>query len=118
MIRTTRDEDVKFRHMMFSYTARGHYAHQLRRWFLHFPRERFLVLCSEEFFADPGPALDRAFRPLGLPSAKLGRFDQHNPTDATKPPEHLQARLVTHFESHNAELAELTGTSWPWSRAR
>src|SRR3954447_1356946 len=35
-------------HRHFSYQARGRYAEQLERWFARFPRERFLILSSDE----------------------------------------------------------------------
>jgi hypothetical protein len=53
-------------HQHLSYLARSRYAEQLERWFRHFPRARFLVLRSEDAFAEPQATTDRVCRWLGL----------------------------------------------------
>ncbi len=50
----------------FSYLDRGRYAEQLERYLEHFPRERILVLRTEDLAREPGRVLDRCCRFLDL----------------------------------------------------
>lgn len=45
---------------------RGLYARQLKRWFDHFPRERFLILIFEEVVCDPAKAMASIASFLGI----------------------------------------------------
>ncbi len=57
----------------FSYLDRGLYAAQLERYLKHFPRERILVLLTEELASGTGRALERCWRFLdvGPPATDL-----------------------------------------------
>ncbi len=48
-------ESYAFKHL--SYLSRGIYVDQLQTWMSLFPREQFLILKSEEFYADPGSSV-------------------------------------------------------------
>lgn len=112
--RLTEDEDYcGFNHQHFTYLSRGHYAEQLERWLTVFPRDRFLVLKSEDFFAEPDETLQRVFRFLGRPQCKFPELtpNQKYPkypglTDATR------RKLEDYFASHNERLHELFGLVW------
>ncbi|MFN3951247.1 MAG: sulfotransferase domain-containing protein [Thermaurantimonas sp.] len=41
----------------YSYVLRGHYAHQLKRWFRYFSRDQFFIAVFEDFFKNPGPGM-------------------------------------------------------------
>lgn len=47
------------------------YAPHLRRWFACFPRDRFYVIRTEDFFNDPHTVMKGVFRFLGLCEAEL-----------------------------------------------
>lgn len=49
-----------------SYAARGRYADQLERFLAHYPRERILLLLTEDLNRDPARVLDRCFAFLGV----------------------------------------------------
>ncbi len=112
--RLTEDEDYYgFNHQHFTYISRGHYAEQLERWLTAFPRDRFLVLKSEDFFAEPDETLQRVFRFLGVPQCKFPDLtpNQKYPkypkiTDATR------RKLEDYFASHNERLHQLFGLEW------
>jgi Sulfotransferase domain len=53
-------------HRYHSYVRRGLYLQQLERWEDRFPREQFLILPSESFFADTAGSLARLTAFLGL----------------------------------------------------
>lgn len=106
----------------WSYLSRGRYAEQLERWFAHFPRERFLILRSEDLFADPAPAFAEIVRFLGrrdweprqFPNeSTVGRSAEYWQRTATLAPE-TEARLREDFASHNRRLAELLGRDFGW----
>ncbi len=105
------DPDAGF--MRYSYTARGHYADQLERWYQHFERDQLLVVRSDALFASPGPTLETVMAFVGLDP-------DHAPTDlersnvgqpGTIAPETL-ARLESTFAEPNNRLRELTGISF------
>jgi len=63
-----------FNHHRYSYTRRGLYLEQLRRWVRHFPRSQLLVLQSEWLFRDPAAATVAVHRFLGLRPHRLERY--------------------------------------------
>jgi hypothetical protein len=105
-----------FNHHRYSYTLRGLYLDQLRRWVQQFPRSQLLVLQSEWLFRDPAAATAAVHDFLGL---RPHRLERDKPSfqagyDRTIPPE-LRARLVTYFEPHNRELYQWLGEEFDWS---
>ncbi len=103
----------------FSYLRRGHYAEQLERWLKHFPRERLLVLKSEELYADPARALDETQEFLGaerhLPQ-ELRHYHASDYETAIDPA--TRAELRAYFEPHNRRLHELLGRDFGWELDR
>jgi hypothetical protein len=109
-------EYYSFNHHRYSYTRRGLYVEQLRRWVQHFPRSQLLVLQSESLFRDPAAATAAVHDFLGL---RPHRLKQNTPFvqggyDRSMPPE-LRARLVTYFEPYNRELFEWLGEEFDWA---
>jgi len=104
-------------HHRYSYTHRGLYALQLRRWLEHFPRSQLLVLQSEAMYRDPAAATARVHRFLGLRDHRLDRYEDsyQRGNYERKMPVELRARLATYFEPHNRELFELLGEKYDWS---
>jgi hypothetical protein len=102
-------------HRHHSYKARGRYAEQLDRWFAHYPRDRFLILSSEEYFSDPGETARRTIEFLGLPSRSLPGLRS---TSASTSGEHLapslRERLAAEFAAPNRRLYELLGRDFGW----
>ncbi|UCC92585.1 MAG: sulfotransferase domain-containing protein [Thermoplasmata archaeon] len=102
-------------HQRFSYTARGRYAEQLERWFSVIPRERFLIMQSEEMFRDPASALAITLDFLDLPPLESPSFPVHNPggySSSIDPG--TRSRLEEHFRPLNQELYRLLGRSFDW----
>jgi len=110
--------------LRFSYRGRGCYDEQLERWLALYPRERVLVLRSEELFADPAstvaqlehfaglaPGRQVSFRNWSMPSA-ADRSTVPTPTVDASDRDALD-ELRTFFEPHNARLADLLQVD-PW----
>lgn len=104
-------------HHRFSYVARGLYAEQLEEWFRHFPRERFLILGSERFYADPavvyGEILDHAGLPRWTPRGFRNYSAQPGAAPAAIDPA-IRRTLAERFAPHNERLRALLGTDPGW----
>lgn len=102
-------------HHRYSYTRRGLYIEQLRRWMEYFPRSQLLVLQSEWLFREPLAAIARVHHFLGLRPhpLDLDRPLRQGNYDRTMSPE-LRARLATYFEPYNRELYQWLGEEFDW----
>ena len=103
-------------HHRYSYTRRGLYLEQLRRWVQHFPRAQLLVLQSERLFRDPARTTADVHAFLGLQPYRLERYQPFlaGNYDAGLPAE-LRAKLVAYFEPHNRELYRWLGERFDWA---
>ncbi len=108
-------------YMHRSYLSRGIYVDQLRAWMSLFPREQFLILKSEDFYADPVSAFKQVSAFLGLPETeprlKKEAYKQysHN-TYFTTMDAALRRRLSAYFEPHNARLYDFLGIDFGWDQ--
>jgi hypothetical protein len=104
-----------FNHHRYSYTGRGLYLEQLRRWAQHFPRARLLVLQSEWLFREPAAATAAVQGFLGLRPHRLERYETfYAGTYGREMPADLRARLAAYFEPHNRELYRWLGEEYDW----
>lgn len=95
---------------------RGLYAEKIRHWFEVFGRDKVLVVKSENLFAEPQKAMNRAFEFLGLRPATVntasvgrrGRYDTSGSID-------VLARLDEFYRAHNQTLYELIGEDLGWA---
>ncbi len=103
-------------HHRFSYTHRGLYVDQLRRWARHFSRSSFLVVQSERLFREPAVVSALVYRFLGLRPHALERYTAfyQGKYERGVPPD-LRARLSTYFEPHNQELYRWLGEEFDWA---
>jgi hypothetical protein len=97
-----------------SYLARGVYVDQLRTWMDLFPRERFLIERSEDFFEDPPLVFKRVLEYLGIPAWELTEYETFNAfTSGTMNPD-TRRRLAEYFGPHNQRLYEFLGRDFGW----
>jgi hypothetical protein len=105
--------------LRFSYASRGRYADQLERWFAAFDPSRFLVLRSEEMFADPGRAVDDITEFLGVRSWRPSAFHNYSrePVDAGErsPSSKAVAHLRRALDPQVVELERILGRSMGWN---
>jgi hypothetical protein len=97
----------------FSYLARGRYAEQLERWFAHFPRERFLILRSEDLFRDPARTFSQVLRFLELPEWQPAAYPDLNRMAGARMEPALEEAFGPMFVEPNRHLGELLGPVWP-----
>ena len=105
-----------FNHHRYSYTRRGRYVEQLRRWVEHFPRSRLMVLQSEWLFRDPAAAIGAVQEFLGL---RPHRDEAYEPFyqgkyDREMSPE-LRRKLVAYFDPYNRDLYQWLGEEFDWT---
>jgi len=104
-----------------SYLSRGIYVEQLQAWMGLLPREQFLILKSEEFYAAPVTAFKQVATFLNLPEVepRLRKQDykqySHNTYFSTMEPA-LRKRLSAYFEPHNARLYDYLGINFGWDK--
>lgn len=109
-----------YNHRHFSYLARGIYVDQLKVWMNLFPREQFLILKSEDFFADPATVLKQVLEFLNVPDFGLKKeqqeYEQLNTTSPPKMNPQTRKRLMEYFEPHNARLYDYLGVDFGWNQ--
>lgn len=101
-------------HQHYSYLSRGVYVDQIRAWRRVFPAEQMLILCSEQFFADPGAALRRVFEFLGVPHYDMEHFREHNRGAYAPMDPQTRAQLVEYSCPHNERLYEYLDQRFDW----
>lgn len=94
-------------HLRFSYLNRGKYGEQLQRWLQHFPKSQFLVLKSEDFFADPESGLKQVYDFLGVKHAMPKRLIKKNAGRYTALSEALHNELATYYKEDLVLLKKL-----------
>ena len=101
-----------------SYLSRGIYVEQLQAWMSLFPAEQFLILKSEDFYADPAAGVKQvlAFLNLSVDEMWLKKQDykQFNTTTHSKMEVGLRKRLTGYFEPYNARLYDFLGVDFGW----
>ncbi len=103
-------EAQPLQHRIYSYTDRGFYAHQVRRLFEIFGRERCLVLLNEELRTEHAATLHRVFEFLGVdpsflpPPENVFEHDYEGGIDPA-----LQSNLRARFAADIKALEQLIG---------
>lgn len=101
-----------FAHEHHSYVGQGRYLERLAGWLERFPRERVLVLRSEDLYRDPASTLARVLEFLGLPAFALDAYEAHNFHPADAMTGSTRTRLIEAFAPHNEELSRAVGMTF------
>ncbi|MBA2681853.1 MAG: sulfotransferase domain-containing protein [Ktedonobacteraceae bacterium] len=115
----TNEQYYSHNHQYYTYRARGLYVDQLQRWMDFFPREQFLIIKSEDFYANPDAVFSQtlAFLNLSQPSKqgkKAYKLYNNSKYLQTGLDPHLRKQLVTYYEPHNARLYKFLGRNFDW----
>lgn len=99
-----------------SYKSRGRYKEQLERYFKYFPRERILIVRSEDLFGDPNAVLERIFEFLGVDSSfTVKHLAPRNVGKSKTPvPSEVYEYLNSYFRPHNEAFYEFVGQDYGW----
>jgi len=101
-------------HQFYSYLERGKYVEQLSEWFKHFPREQFLILKSEDFFADPEKEFKKVCAFLNIDQIKLKKYIKRNSESYSKMNPLTKKQLKEYFEPFNKKLYKLLNRDFGW----
>ena len=85
----------------------------------YFPKEHFLIIKSEDFYATPDMKLREIFMFLGLPDVarvQQQEYKQFNRYSQGKMEPEIRKRLLTYFEPYNERLYTLLGRDFGWGR--
>ncbi len=113
MIADSKYQSFAYRH--HSYTARGQYGAQLRRFYDRFPASNIHVVYSETFFAEPAHEFDLLTGFLGIEPAAGLTFDRHNARPSGPMPGRTREVLTQIYEAEASELERLVGRRPPWA---
>ena len=105
---------VSLAHEHFSYVLQGIYLPQLRTWLDQFSQGQFLILRSEDLFADPPATFAAVLRFLGLPPIDLKDFERFNYHTSEDMDPLTRERLADTFEPRNRSLEEFLGRDMKW----
>ncbi|MGF1494831.1 MAG: sulfotransferase domain-containing protein [Microcoleaceae cyanobacterium] len=96
------------------YLVRGMYVYFLEQWMSIFPREQFLILKSEDLYADPQVIMNQVFRFLGLPEYSSDRYLKYASGSYAPISVELRQELQNFFQPHNQRLEEFLGYQLNW----
>ncbi len=103
-----------FKHLHYSYLARGRYLEQLQKWFACFPRAQIGIFQSEELFSSPAAAFARILAFLGLPEWDAGDYAAFKQGAYEKMDGKVRRQLAAYFKPYNRQLYDDLGRSFDW----
>jgi hypothetical protein len=101
-------------HRRHAYVTRGVYVDPLQHVMGLFPRDRILVLKSEDYFKEPDATLRGVLDFLGLPPRARRTYAKSNVGRYAAMAPRLRQQLVEHYAPHNARLYDLLGVDYGW----
>ena len=99
----------------FTYLSRGRYAEQLARWLEVVPRERLLVVASDDLLERPGETYGRVLAFLGAPAHELQSYPLIFARDYPDMDVRTREKLRDYYAEPNRHLYELLGRDLGWS---
>lgn len=96
------------------YIYKSLYFYSLKQWMKVFPKEQFLILQSEEFYANPAIVLKQVFEFLGVPDFQLRDYPKYNGASYHPGEDVVHRRLPEYFQPHNRKLAEYLNRGFVW----
>lgn len=106
-------QSFAYRH--HSYTARGHYAAQLREFYERLPASNIHVVFSESFFAQPEHEFALLAEFLGIDASAGMSFERHNARPSGPMPGRTREVLTNIYATEADELETLVGRRPPWA---
>lgn len=108
--RLLNDENYySFMYNRLSYLRRGRYAEQLEAWFQCYPKERVMILRSEDLLHETRESVSAVFEFLGCEPRAVNVARQYNHFPYEEVDGVLREWLSTYFKPHNRRLADLLG---------
>ena len=111
---TKAPEKVNYWMKELNYLARGVYVEFFQEWMSLFPREQFLILKSEDFYAYPEVTMGKVLKFLDLPEYQLSEYKNYNMGNYSPIDESIRRSLNDYFQIHNHRLEEYLGMKFNW----
>ena len=93
----------------------GLYFWKLQRWLQIFPREQFLILPSEDFFAHPAQIMKQVCQFLEIPEFIVQKYHKLNIGAYPPGEETIRQKLTEFFVPHNQKLEECLEMKFNWN---
>ena len=97
------------------YIKRSQYIESLSQWMDIFPKNQFLILKSEDFFADPATTLNQVFQFLGVEPYQLQEYRKINKGSYPPISESMRQILSDYFRPFNQQLEEYLDQKFNWN---
>jgi len=113
--KSLRDERYYSRKLhAFSYLSQGRYYEQLTKWYEMFPKDQFLILKSESFYANTESVYNELLGFLDIPRFTLNKFEVYNFEKYNEMNEDTRENLRKYFEPYNNKLRTELGIDISW----
>ena len=99
---------------LYSYLKQGIYVESIKRWMNIFPKERFLILETNELLNDSNKITNDVFKFLKLSPHNIPDISIKNKTTKDTMSIKTREKLREFFKPHNEELFELIGRKFDW----
>jgi hypothetical protein len=98
----------------FTYLSRGRYAEQLERWLEFVPRERLLILPSDDLLEQPSRTYAQVLEFLGAPHLELESYPRIFVREYAEMDPRTRVALRDYYAEPNRRLYELVGRDLGW----
>jgi len=100
-----------------SYCTRGIYIDQIKHWMRYFPKEQFLIIKSEDLFAQPENILKQVHTFLGIPPCPLNNYPKHQYHPSPVPlDKEVRDQLTDFFRPYDKALEEFLDRKFDWDQ--
>lgn len=101
----------------FAYVTQGLYAEQLEKWLKIFPKEKILMISTEELEKDQTGTINKIFKFLNLPEYTIKDLEKvFTGNYKDKINSETRKKLVEFFKPHYRKLYELIGKEFDWDK--
>jgi len=96
------------------YLSPSVYINSISRWMELFPQEQFLILRSEDLFADPDTTVNQVFQFLGVEPYQLQEYPKKNSGNYPPISQSMHRTLSDYFRPYNQQLEEYLDRKFNW----
>ena len=97
-----------------SYLKRSQYIASLSRWMEIFLNKQFLILQSEDLFADPATTVNQVFQFLGVEPYELPKYPKFHEGNYPPISQSTRQALSNYFRPFNQQLEEYLDRKFNW----
>tara|TARA_A100001037_G_scaffold146479_1_gene132233 strand:+ start:2431 stop:3267 length:837 start_codon:yes stop_codon:yes gene_type:complete len=99
-----------------SYLTKGLYDLQLMEWYNIFPKEKILVISTEELSQNPVDTMNKTYEFLEIPEYKISNPQKRKLENYEKMSDNIRNELISFFKPHNEKLFEMINKRFDWNK--